>query len=80
MLPVYAMVLDFSLAASQCLIAPPNFIAGIVMFIQGIIDDRWHCRAPIIIVNCLIGIVGLNLLGFASSSSVRYFGSPGGFR
>jgi MFS-type transporter involved in bile tolerance (Atg22 family) len=44
------------------------------MFIQGIIGDRWHCRAPIIIVNCLIGIVGLNLLGFASSSGVRYFG------
>jgi MFS family permease len=44
------------------------------MFGKGIIGDRWHYRAPIIIVNSLLGIIGLALLGFATNSSVRYFG------
>jgi MFS family permease len=66
--------LGFSLAASQCLIAPPYAVAAIVMFLQAIVGDRWHRRAPIIIVNSLIGIVGLALLGFLKNSKIRYFG------
>ena len=66
--------LGFSLAESLILVAPPYATAALVMFGEGIIGDRYHCRAPIIITNCLIGVLGLALLGFANNSSIRYFG------
>jgi len=36
--------------------------------------DRYHTRAPIIVLNSLIALVGLPILGFHSNPGVRYFG------
>lgn len=66
--------MGFSLAASQCLVAPPYAFAGIVMFLCGWLGDKYHIRGPIVAFNATISIIGLALMGWASSTSVRYFG------
>ena len=54
--------LGFSVAAAQCLVAPPYAFAGIVMYITSWLSDKWHLRGPIIVFNAILGIVGLPLL------------------
>lgn len=66
--------LNFSLAASQCLIAPPYALAAILMFATAWVGDRYQVRGIIIIVNSLIGLVGLPIMAFHPNPSVRYFG------
>ncbi|EEP80396.1 conserved hypothetical protein [Uncinocarpus reesii 1704] len=66
--------LGFSLAASQCLIAPPYAFSAILMFVMSWISDRFRTRAPVIIANCIILIIGLPIMGFHSNNAVRYFG------
>lgn len=66
--------LKFSLAASQCLIAPPYGFAAILMFATAWVGDRYRVRGIIIIVNSLIGLVGLPIMAFHPNPSVRYFG------
>ncbi|OJJ57301.1 hypothetical protein ASPSYDRAFT_79531 [Aspergillus sydowii CBS 593.65] len=66
--------LNFSLAASQCLIAPPYALAAILMFATAWVGDRYRVRGIIIIVNSLIGLVGLPIMAFHPNPSVRYFG------
>ena len=44
------------------------------MILSAYYGDRFHMRGPILIANSLIALVGLPIMGFASSSGVRYFG------
>lgn len=67
--------LKFDVGQSQCLIAPPYVAAAIWMYGCAVYGDKYRLRGPIIIVNALIGIVGLPLLGFATHNGVRYFGA-----
>lgn len=67
--------MGFSVAMSECLIAPPYVVAAIWMFATAWIGDKYHTRGPLIIFNALIGLVGLPLLGFATGNGVRYFGA-----
>jgi len=66
--------MGFSVGESQCLVAPPYAFAGIVMFATGWAGDKYRLRGPIIVFNCLLCIIGLPLMGFASAAGVRYFG------
>ncbi|PGH07061.1 hypothetical protein AJ80_08074 [Polytolypa hystricis UAMH7299] len=66
--------LKFSMAASQCLVAPPYVFAAILMYSTAWVADRYRSRAPMIVLNCVISLVGLPILGFHSSPAVRYFG------
>ncbi|KAI4111757.1 MAG: hypothetical protein LQ339_000214 [Xanthoria mediterranea] len=87
--------LGFTIAESQCLIAPPTedeicatlpptkpyelthfqyCLAAILMVTSAYLGDRFHVRGPILIFNSLVALVGLPIMGFASSSSARYFG------
>ncbi|KAL4919206.1 major facilitator superfamily domain-containing protein [Aspergillus aurantiobrunneus] len=66
--------MGFSVAASQCLIAPPFALAGILMVTTSWIGDKYRMRAPILVFNSLITLVGLPIMGFAESSAVRFFG------
>ena len=66
--------MGFSLAASECLVAPPYAAAAIVMYTWAYLGDKYHIRAPFILFDALLGIVGLALLGFAENNGVRYFG------
>ncbi|KAH9207116.1 retrograde regulation protein 2 [Leptodontidium sp. 2 PMI_412] len=66
--------MGFSIAKAQCLVAPPYVAAAIVMFVCAAIGDKYHIRAPIIIGNAMLGLIGLPLLGYATNNGVRYFG------
>ncbi|KAL3454967.1 major facilitator superfamily domain-containing protein [Aspergillus heterothallicus] len=66
--------MGFSIAASQCLVAPPYVLAGILMVSTAWVGDRYRMRAPVLIFNSLITLIGLPVMGFASNSGVRYFG------
>lgn len=54
--------LGFSLAASQCLVAPPYALAAILMYATAWAGDRWHFRGPVILFNATIGLIGLPIL------------------
>ncbi|KAH8898121.1 retrograde regulation protein 2 [Thozetella sp. PMI_491] len=66
--------LGFSVAAAQCLVAPPYAFAAIVMYVTSYFSDQWRLRAPVLIFNAVIGLIGLPIMGFASNSAARYFG------
>lgn len=54
--------MGFSLAASQCLNAPPYFVACLYMYATAWISDKYHIRGPIMAFNTLLGIAGLCLM------------------
>ncbi|KAL8860790.1 MAG: hypothetical protein Q9178_002820 [Gyalolechia marmorata] len=66
--------MGFSVAASQCLVAPPYCFAAILMIASAYLGDHYHVRGPILIFNSLVALVGLPVMGFASSNGARYFG------
>ncbi|KAG8630285.1 hypothetical protein KVT40_001904 [Elsinoe batatas] len=66
--------LGYSVAASQCLVAPPYVLAAILMYGMSWLGDKYRTRAPILIVNSIISVVGLAILGFAKNPGVQYFG------
>lgn len=66
--------MGFSIATSLCLVAPPNFAAGIFMLCFAWIGDKYHIRGVIIAGNAILALVGLPLLGYAKDNGVRYFG------
>ena len=66
--------MGFSVAAAQCLIAPPYVLAAFTMFGCAWYGDKWHIRGPWVAFNALYALIGLVLLGFVESVAVRYFG------
>lgn len=74
-LPIILRVnMGFSIAASQCLVAPPYVFGALIMYATGYAGDHFRVRGPIIAFNMLLCIIGLPIMGFASNSGVRYFG------
>lgn len=49
-----------------------SFLLG---FAESWISDRWNKRGHIIVFNCVLEIIGIAVLGFASQPYVRYFGA-----
>ncbi|KAF1985521.1 MFS general substrate transporter [Aulographum hederae CBS 113979] len=66
--------LGFDVGESQCLVAPPYALAGLLMFAMGHLGDKFRLRGPIIVFNMLLCIIGLPIVGWHSSAAVRYFG------
>ncbi|KAJ5834213.1 Major facilitator superfamily domain general substrate transporter [Penicillium robsamsonii] len=66
--------MGYGVGESQCLVAPPYGFAGIVMYATAWVGDKYRIRAPIIIFNALLAIIGLPMMGFAKSDAVRYLG------
>lgn len=66
--------MGFSIAAAQCLTAPPYIVAGIFMLGGGWLGDKYHLRSPIVMFNCITCIVGLAVMTWGTGNSVRYFG------
>lgn len=59
-LPIILNVgMGFSVAASQCLIAPPYVLAAIVMYTFAYFGDKWHLRSPFILFNGCLCLVGM---------------------
>ncbi|BCS25373.1 uncharacterized protein APUU_50084A [Aspergillus puulaauensis] len=66
--------MGFSVVKAQCLVAPPYVAAAIVMYLQGMIADKWRVRGPIVAINAAMGLLGLGLLGYLDDPAPRYFG------
>ena len=66
--------MGFGVGASQCLVAPPYVLAGILMFSTAYLADKHHMRGPVLVLNALIALIGLPIMGFATNSGARYFG------
>jgi hypothetical protein len=50
--------LGFSVAASECLICPPSVAAAIVMYGWAYMGDKYHIRAPFILINGMLLLIG----------------------
>lgn len=66
--------MGFGVGESQCLVAPPYAFAGIVMFGGAWLGDKYRVRGIILIANCLLSIIGLPMMGFATGNATRYAG------
>lgn len=66
--------MGFSVAASNCLIAPPYVFAAIVMLAFAWAGDKYRIRSPWVIANGVLALIGLPLMGFCESVALRYFG------
>ncbi|KAK0611533.1 general substrate transporter [Immersiella caudata] len=66
--------LGFDVGTSQCLVAPPYVLAGIVMYGTSWIGDKYRIRGPIVAFNMLLVLIGLPIMGFHANNAVRYFG------
>ncbi|KAL8789791.1 MAG: hypothetical protein Q9195_006683 [Heterodermia aff. obscurata] len=71
---VFALISLYVLKASQCLAAPPYVLAVLLMILSAYLGDHFQVRGPILVVNSLIALIGLPLMGFASTPGTRYFG------
>ena len=66
--------MGFSVAAAECLVSPPYVAAAIIMFLWAYLGDKYHVRAPFILINGVLLLIGLPLLGYAKSNGARYLG------
>lgn len=51
--------LGFSVAVSQCLIAPPYIAAGVAMYTMAYLSDKYRIRSPFIVFNGCLLLVGM---------------------
>lgn len=64
--------MGFSIAASQCLVTPPYIAAAALMYTEGRLGDKYKTRAPILIANAVIALVGLPVMTFGPNNGSRY--------
>jgi dipeptide/tripeptide permease len=57
--------MGYSIAASQCLVAPPYIFAGMPMFAGAWFGDKYHLREPVLIFNAIICLIGLLIMVWA---------------
>lgn len=67
--------LGFSVAASQCLVAPPYVLSGFLMYATAWYGDKKKIRAAMMVLNTTISLVGLPIMAWGPSPGVRYFGA-----
>jgi MFS family permease len=66
--------LKFTLVKAQCLASPPFIFAVVVAGIGAYISDRYKIRAPVIVANAGLTMIGLGLLyAKGLSPAVQYF-------
>lgn len=66
--------MGFGVGASACLTAPPWAFAALCMFITAWFADRFKTRAPFMVFNACLSLIGLPLMGFAKSNGARMVG------
>ncbi|EGP91581.1 unnamed protein product [Zymoseptoria tritici ST99CH_3D7] len=66
--------MGYTAYTAECLIAPPYIFAAIWMYGCAWWGDKHHLRGPLIIMNAILGLIGLPLLGFTTSPAARYIG------
>ncbi|KAL7806630.1 putative phthalate transporter [Trichoderma gracile] len=66
--------LHFSIREAQCLVAPPYAFACIFMFCGASLGDKFRLRGPIVMANSALCLVGIPIMGWASTAGARYAG------
>lgn len=54
--------MGFTVGVSLCLYAPPAVAVGIVTFALSWLSDRYRMRAPVLVFNAILCLVGLSLI------------------
>ncbi|KAK4560904.1 hypothetical protein LTR86_005484 [Recurvomyces mirabilis] len=67
--------MGFSVAVSQCLVAPPYVLAAIMIYATSWAGDRYRTRGWILVFNTIVGLVGLPIMAFHGNPNVRLFGA-----
>jgi hypothetical protein len=66
--------LGYSIKKTFLMSAPPAVAAVPWVMFCSWAADKWHCRAPFMILNALTGIVGMMVVAYATNGEARYFG------
>lgn len=74
-LPIILAGMGNSPEKSQLLSAPPYVVAVVTGFSCAVVSDKIRMRAPAIIVQAVMCIVGLAITAYAENTNVRYFGT-----
>ncbi|CAK7213006.1 hypothetical protein SBRCBS47491_001656 [Sporothrix bragantina] len=67
--------LGYSAAAAQGLSTPPYLCAMLLMFVEGLLSDRFRLRFPVLLFNSVLTITGLCCLVWAKQPGVQYMGA-----
>lgn len=54
--------MGFSVAAAQCLVAPPFGFAGVMMLATSWIGDKYRIRGPVVAFNATLCLIGLPIM------------------
>lgn len=73
-IPIILQGMGYSVGRVFLLSAPPSVAAVPWIMICSWAADRYKMRAPFIILQALIGIVGLMIVAYSKNNSARYFG------
>ncbi|KAF4593785.1 hypothetical protein EYR40_008579 [Pleurotus pulmonarius] len=66
--------MGYTTLAAQLLTAPPYVFAAIFSFSLAWMSDKYMLRAPFLIFQAVVAIIGLTLTAFHTNNAVRYFG------
>ncbi|KAG8931508.1 hypothetical protein FRC02_002633 [Tulasnella sp. 418] len=73
-LPVILAGMRYNTRDSQLLCSPPYVFTVIYALIFSIISDRVNKRAPFLLLNCILSIIGGVLIAYTKGNGSRYFG------
>tara|TARA_R110002003_G_scaffold121_12_gene10738 strand:- start:3735 stop:4445 length:711 start_codon:yes stop_codon:yes gene_type:complete len=73
-IPIILQGMGYSVGRVFLLSAPPAIAAVPWVMLCSWAADRYKMRAPFIILQALIGIVGLMIVAYSKNNSARYFG------
>ncbi|OAX77878.1 hypothetical protein ACJ72_07818 [Emergomyces africanus] len=72
--PTIIQGLGYSGGIANLLSAPPVLFAVICAYSFALVGDKFRLRSPIIVTQCIVGIVGLMITAYHEKPGVRYFG------
>jgi hypothetical protein len=73
-IPIILQGMGYSVGMTFLLSAPPAVAAVPWIMLCSWAADRYHLRSPFIILQCVLGIVGLMVVAYAENNGARYFG------
>jgi cyanate permease len=73
-IPIILKGMGYSVGMSFLLSAPPAVAAVPWVLFVSYMADRTRMRAPWIMMQAVIGLVGLMIIAYAKNNGVRYFG------
>ncbi|KAF2998140.1 hypothetical protein E8E13_001601 [Curvularia kusanoi] len=73
-IPIILQGMGYSVGMTFLLSAPPAVAAVPWIMVCSWAADKWHLRAPFVILQCILGIVGLMIVAYAQNNGARYFG------